>query len=51
MKNNYSIISLLKQIKKAEIKPDLIIDGGRLPLRRPSCVVEIKDGQVNCLRK
>ena len=51
MKNVYSINALMKQIKKADVLPDLIVDGGRLPLRRPSSVVEIKNGKINYLRK
>jgi len=51
MRNVYSIGALLKQIKKAEILPDLIIDGGRLPFRKPSCVIEIKNGEIIYLRK
>jgi L-threonylcarbamoyladenylate synthase len=51
LQNNYSINSLLKQIKNADVYPDLIIDQGRLPFRRPSSVVEIKNGQIYYLRK
>ena len=51
MKNNYSLASFLKQMKKAEVLPDLIIDGGRLPFRKPSAVVEIRDGKIIYLRK
>jgi len=51
MRNVYSINALIKQIKKAEILPDLIIDGGRLPFRKPSIIVEIKGGEINILRK
>ncbi|MBU1137218.1 threonylcarbamoyl-AMP synthase [Patescibacteria group bacterium] len=51
MRNVYSFNSLMKQIKKAEILPDLIIDGGRLSLKKPSSVVEIKDGKINYLRR
>jgi len=51
MENSYSVKSLIKQIKNTQIYPDLIIDGGRLPFRKPSTIVEIKGGRVNILRK
>jgi L-threonylcarbamoyladenylate synthase len=51
MENNYSPASFLKQMEKAEVLPDLIIDGGRLPFREPSAVVGIKDGKIVYLRK
>ncbi len=41
-KNNvYKVESILNQIKDAEINPDLIIDGGALPYRKVSRVIEI----------
>jgi len=51
MENNYSIRSLLNQLKNSQIHPDLIIDAGKLPIRKPSSVVQIKDGKINYLRK
>ncbi|MFH1671730.1 MAG: L-threonylcarbamoyladenylate synthase [Candidatus Portnoybacteria bacterium] len=51
MRNNYSVRSLIKQIGAADIYPDLIIDGGRLSFKKPSSVVEIKEGKINYLRK
>ncbi len=50
-KNNYSIRSLINQLKNSRVYPDLIIDSGRLPVKKPSSVVQIKNNQINYLRK
>ena len=46
----YSIKDLLTQLKKAGRYPDLILDGGRLPHKRPSSVVAIKGKNIKILR-
>jgi len=51
MKNNYSVRSLIKQLRITKVYPDLIIDSGRIPLKKPSSVVEIKGKKINYLRK
>ena len=50
MANVYSIEELLIQLKKTKNYPDLILDGGKLPFRKPSSVIEIKDKSVKVLR-
>lgn len=47
----YSIEDILKQFKTAEIKPDIIINVGRLPKRKPSTLVKIHKEQIEILRK
>lgn len=46
----YSIKEFLNQIKKNQIKPDLILDFGRLPLNKPSRVIDLTKKVIKILR-
>ena len=46
----YSIKDLLTQLKKAGRYPDLILDGGQLPYKKPSSVVKINGQKIEILR-
>ena len=47
----YEIDCVLKQFKKSEIKPDLILDGGELKQNPPSTVVDLTQSQSKILRQ
>lgn len=47
----YSASCVIGQFKNQKYQPDLILDAGRLPKRKPSTIVIIKDGRVVILRK
>lgn len=54
LKNTYSIRELMeyfKQIFGSETAPDIVLDAGKLPERRPSTVIEIIDKKVNVIRE
>lgn len=46
----YDIGPILKQFSKARHKPDIIINAGRLPKKKPSTVVKISGGSLGILR-
>lgn len=48
--NNYSVGDLLIQLKSVKNYPDLILDGGRLPFRKPSSVIKVKEASIKALR-
>src|SRR3989338_2395240 len=48
--NPYSSADIVKQFSEKSIQPDLILDGGELPVSPPSTVVEIKGDKVSVLR-
>jgi L-threonylcarbamoyladenylate synthase len=50
-KDCYSIKEIIAQFKSHKIKPDIIINAGKLPKRKPSTVVKIAGGQVTVLRE
>ena len=47
----YDIKSFVQQFAKQKFKPDLIIDTGRLPLRKPSTVIDVTKKKPVILRK
>lgn len=47
----YSVEEILKQYKNQKLKPDLIVDAGKLPKVRPSTVVDLSRGKIKILRK
>lgn len=47
----YSIKDLLIQLKKVNRYPDLILDAGTLPIKKPSSVVKINLENIEILRK
>lgn len=48
--DSYSAQDILSQFGKKCAQPDLVIDAGRLPKRKPSTLVQIKAGRVKILR-
>ncbi len=48
--DSYSIADILKQFEQQEHRPDIILDAGRLPRRKPSTVVRVSDSIVKILR-
>jgi len=48
---NYSVKDLLSQLAKKKAYPDLILDAGKLSLKKPSSVVKLEKGKVIFLRK
>ncbi len=46
----YSIRDLLTQLKRVNRYPDLILDAGRIPIKKPSSVVAIKGKNIKILR-
>jgi L-threonylcarbamoyladenylate synthase len=47
----YSAASIEKQFEKKKFQPDIIINAGRLPKRKPSTVVKVDDGKITVLRQ
>jgi L-threonylcarbamoyladenylate synthase len=47
----YSADEIISQFQKQKFKPDIIINAGKLPERKPSTVVKIVDGKIETLRK
>ncbi len=47
----YSVQGLLKQLKSAKRYPDLILDAGKLQIKKPSSVVALKGRNIEILRK
>lgn len=41
-KTRYSIRGVLHELARSAVQPDLIIDGGRLPRRKPSTIVDAR---------
>ncbi len=46
----YSADDVIRQFNKSKFKPDIIINAGKLPLRKPSTVVKMSNNQVVILR-
>jgi len=46
----YSINDLLTQFKKVKRYPNLILDAGRIPIKKPSSVVKIEGKNIKVLR-
>jgi len=54
LKDTYSIKELMEYFRGIfgyEIKPDIVLDAGKLPTRRPSTVVEIVNNKVKMIRE
>jgi len=54
LKNTYSIEGLMEYFKRVflqDVEPDIILDAGKLPSRRPSTVIELIDDKVNIIRE
>lgn len=49
--DSYSVADITQQFKKKKYKPDLILNAGRLPRRKPSTFVKILGTNVKILRK
>lgn len=47
----YSADDVIKQFETSRHKPDIIINAGRLPRRRPSTVVKLSGHQIEILRQ
>ncbi len=54
LKNTYSVEELLGYFNKVfgqEIMPEIVLDAGKLPYRRPSTVIELFDEKVEIIRE
>jgi len=49
--DSYTAKQVYDQFKKQKHKPDIIIDAGTLPRRKPSTLVKIDGNQIHILRK
>ncbi|MDR3642518.1 MAG: L-threonylcarbamoyladenylate synthase [Candidatus Doudnabacteria bacterium] len=49
--DSYSAEDIVKQFKNKEFRPDIIINAGRLPKRKPSTMVRVFDDVVKILRE
>jgi len=47
----YSSADVLKQFKNQKFRPEVVINFGRLPKRKPSTVVKIQNSQIEILRQ
>ncbi|MBI2098866.1 threonylcarbamoyl-AMP synthase [Candidatus Uhrbacteria bacterium] len=47
----YSAAAVAAEFKNKKAKPDMILDGGRLPRRKPSTIIEFQNGRIIILRK
>ncbi len=50
-KDCYSAADIASQFKNTKYKPDLIINAGKLPKRKPSTVVKVDNNQLEILRQ
>ncbi len=50
-KNCYSISEVIQQLGKRKYQPDLILDAGPLPKKRPSTIVRVEGHKVKILRQ
>lgn len=54
LKNTYSVKELMEYFRGIfgdDIEPDIVLDAGKLPDRRPSTVIEIVDNSVKLIRE
>jgi L-threonylcarbamoyladenylate synthase len=54
LRDTYSIRELMEYFRGIfghEIKPDIVLDAGKLPVRRPSTVIEIINSKVKVIRE
>jgi L-threonylcarbamoyladenylate synthase len=47
----YSVGDIIAQFKNQTYKPDIIINAGKLPKRKPSTMVRIVNGEIKILRR
>jgi len=47
----YSASMIFKEFHKRRLKPDLVLDGGNLPQREASTVVDLSNNKIKVLRK
>lgn len=47
----YDIKQILKQFKKTDVFPDIIIDNGELPKRLVSTIIKVENKKINILRR
>lgn len=50
-KTPYGIKDCLTQFRNKKYRPDLILDAGQLPKRKPSTLVKVSNGQIKILRQ
>lgn len=50
-KNCYSVDELIRQLDRRKYQPDLILDAGPLPKRKPSTIVQVEGEQIKILRQ
>lgn len=48
--DSYSSVDVIKQFNRQKHKPDIIIDAGKLPKRKPSTMVKVADSEWEILR-
>jgi len=46
-----NIEEIIKQFNRSKLKPDLIIDAGRLPKRKPSKIIDLTSGKPKILNR
>ncbi len=54
LKNTYSVEELMEYFRSVfgcEIEPDIVLDAGKLPVRRPSTVIELVNDKVRIIRE
>lgn len=51
MPDCYSVNVILKQYSRKKIKPDLIINAGKLPKQKPSTIVKVENQKIILIRK
>lgn len=49
--DSYSAEAIISQFAKYKYRPDIIINAGKLPIRKPSTMVKIDGGKIFILRK
>ncbi len=49
--DSYSVADIVKQFANKNCQPDIIINAGKLPKRKPSTMVKIHNGQISILRR
>jgi len=54
LKNTYSVKELMEYFRSIfgyEVKPDIVLDAGKLPARRPSTVIELVNDKIKIIRE
>jgi L-threonylcarbamoyladenylate synthase len=47
----FSVKDVLKQFENKKYQPDLILDAGKLTRRKPSTIIQVKNGKIEILRR